>query len=251
MISGLFLKPLTQSFCTKGDRKIGSNRYEQHLKTMFLHQHPYEPFVPKGSTKLIVGTIPPPRFSIGKLFKEDVDFCYGSKYGLLWPLLDRIFQLNLSYENTCAAIEQRKFFLKKNKIGICDMVDHCRRDKIDASDLGMKHIQLRNLISVLKKNESVNTVLFMGGNSKNGPENLFRKHLKNSDLKLHLVSKHSPRHGRLNLESRSVDTYSLISPSSAANRSIGGNAHYKHQKSLNPEYSTLDFRVAQYKNYFV
>lgn len=218
---------------------------------MFLHRHPYPPFIPEGSTRLIVGTIPPPRFSLGKLFEDDVDFCYGSKYGLLWPLLERIFSLNLSYKNTNEAVEERKLFLKKNKIGICDLVDHCKRDKIDASDLGMRQIQVRDLISVIRENKNVHTLLFMGGNSKNGPEYLFRKHLQEDQLKLELVSKDSPRHGRINIDSRTVDTYSLISPSSAANRSIGGNAHYKHQKSLNPEYSTLDFRVAQYKNYFV
>ena len=85
---------------------------------MFLHQHPYPPFIPENATKLIVGTIPPPRFSSGDLFTEDVDFCYGSKFGLLWPILDRIFDLNLRYENTNQAILQRKKFLIQHKIGI-------------------------------------------------------------------------------------------------------------------------------------
>ena len=45
---------------------------------MFKHQHPYKPFIPEGTTKLIVGTLPPPRFSFGELKKDDVNFCYGS-----------------------------------------------------------------------------------------------------------------------------------------------------------------------------
>ena len=63
---------------------------------MFLHQHPYSPFIPEKANKLIVGTIPPPRFSSGNLFAEDVDFCYGSKYGLLWPILNKVFDLQLN-----------------------------------------------------------------------------------------------------------------------------------------------------------
>ena len=78
---------------------------------MFLHQHPYWPFIPKNATKLIVGTLPPPRFSQGLLLERDVNFCYGSRNGQLWPILDRIFDLNLKYETTDDAIIQRKEFL--------------------------------------------------------------------------------------------------------------------------------------------
>ena len=115
---------------------------------MFLHQHPYPPFIPENTTKLIVGTIPPPRFSTGELFSEDVDFCYGSKFGLLWPILDRIFELHLKYENTNQAIVQRKKFLAQNGIGICDVIESCTRGKIDASDAGMNQIKMRNIHSV-------------------------------------------------------------------------------------------------------
>ena len=45
---------------------------------MFLHKHPYPPFINQDTTKLIVGTLPPPRFSTRQLLEKDVDFCYGS-----------------------------------------------------------------------------------------------------------------------------------------------------------------------------
>ena len=66
---------------------------------MFIHQHPYEPFIKKDTTKLIVGTLPPPRFSTGNLLEKDVDFCYGSYYNSLWLYLDRIHNLKLNYDN--------------------------------------------------------------------------------------------------------------------------------------------------------
>ena len=112
---------------------------------MFFHKHPYEPFIPKGTTKLIVGTLPPPRFSEGELKEGDVRFCYGSRDGLLWPILDSIFQLNLKYETTQAAITARKEFLISRNIGVCDIVASSERAKIDASDLGMTNIKLRNI----------------------------------------------------------------------------------------------------------
>ena len=60
--------------------------------TIFIHNHPYEIFIPRGTAKIIIGTLPPPRFSLGKLKERDVDFCYGSCDGMLWPALEKIFK---------------------------------------------------------------------------------------------------------------------------------------------------------------
>ena len=199
---------------------------------MFFHKHPYAPFIFKGTEKLIVGTLPPPRFTTGELLEKDVDFCYGSYYNSLWLYIDKIHDLGLHFENTNDAIQQRKNFLIKHKIGVCDIVDSCERDKIDASDLGMQNIQLRNLISYLKQYPKVNTLLFTGGNSKNGPEYFFRKHLKEYDLKLELVSNKIPRIHQFELNKRIIRTVSLTSPSGSANRAIGSNPHYKKMKNL-------------------
>ena len=216
----------------------------------FVHQHPYPPFLPDNCQKLIVGTIPPPRFSTGELHEEDVDFCYGSKFGLLWPILERIFNMNLDCENTARAIEQRKHLLVRNRIGICDMVESCTRERMDASDLGMKDIRLRNLKKILTEHAGVKTLLFMGGNSKNGPEHLFRKHAKELDWAVRLVYSESPRINEVDLNGSKIQCVSLISPSSAANRAIGGHPVYKKMKSQDAAYTTLDFRLAQFSQFF-
>lgn len=218
---------------------------------MFFHKHPYEPFIFEDTEKLIVGTLPPPRFSTGELLEQDVDFCYGSYYNSLWLYLNKIHDLNLDFENTYTAIIQRKNFLRKHKIGVCDIVDSCTRDKIDASDLGMQNIQLRDLLGYLKKHPRIHTLLFTGGNSKNGPEYFFRKHLKDYNLKLELVSNDIPRAHQVRLENnRIVKTVSLTSPSGSANRAIGSNSIYKKRKLENPKYTTFDFRVDQYSGWF-
>ena len=132
---------------------------------MFIHKHPYKPFIKKDTKKLIVGTLPPPRFSTGKLLEKDVDFCYGSYYNSLWLFIDKIHNLNLRYDNSQEAIDQRKQFLIANKIGVCDIVESAEREKIDASDLGMRNIKLRDVISYLKVYPNIETILFTGGNS--------------------------------------------------------------------------------------
>lgn len=222
---------------------------------LFFHKHPYEPFLFDEATKLIVGTLPPPRFTTGELKVGDVNFCYGSRDGQLWPILDRSFGLNLKFETTIEAIEQRKQFLIARKIGICDIVQSAERTKVDASDIGMQNIKLRNLIFYLHEYPNVKTLLFTGGNSKNGPEYFFRQHLKQYQIKLEIINGKVPRIHQFILPSeknapRIIKTVSLTAPSGAANRAVGSLSTYKHMKAKNPSFNTLDFRVLQYAPFF-
>lgn len=220
---------------------------------MFLHSHPYPPFLFDDATKLIVGTLPPPRFTTRDLKEGDVDFCYGSRDGQLWRILNQIFGLNLKYETTSEAVKQRMDFLREQKIGICDIVQSAQRLKVDASDLGMRNVTLRNLIGYLYKYTKVEWLLFTGGNSKNGPEYFFRKHLKEHGLKLQLISEEIPRVHEFTLpgdSKRTIRTVSLTAPSGSANRAVGSFVSFKKIKAGNPQYTALQFRVDQYLPFF-
>nr|WP_321246790.1 uracil-DNA glycosylase family protein [uncultured Psychroserpens sp.] len=222
---------------------------------MFQHKHPYQPFIQKDTTKLIVGTLPPPRFTIGDLLEKDVNFCYGSYYNSLWLFIDKIHNLGLRYDHSQEAIDQRKNYLIQHKIGVCDIVDSAEREKIDASDIGMKNIKLRDVIGYLKQYPNIDTLLFTGGNSKNGPEYFFRKHIRDYNLKLQLVSNDTPRVHEFEIDvqtelSRRIKTVSLTSSSGAANISISRNPLYKQLKASNPKFNTFDFRVMQYREFF-
>ncbi len=241
-------------------------------QSIFLHRHPYRPFLFPEVNKLIVGTLPPPRFTTGELKEGDVDFCYGSRDGQLWKILDRIFQIGLRYESGAYAVEQRKKFLIQRSIGICDIVESAEREKIDATDMGMKNVELRDLIQVLYDYPEIHTLIFTGGNSKNGPEYFFRRLIKNYGLQLSVLSNHVPRIHELKLPvariSRSINrskvqesildqdgfrvvrTISLTAPSGSANRAVGSMKEYQEIKIKNPDYNTLDFRVEQYRPFF-
>lgn len=219
---------------------------------MFHHIHPYPPFIPENATKLIVGTLPPPRFTTGRLLEGDVDFCYGTRDGQLWLILDRIFDLDLKFETSEYAVRQRKDFLCQRGIGVCDMVASARRNTINASDIGLNDIELRDLVSILEEHPKIKTLLLTGGNSKNGPEYLLRRHLKSYNISLKSISKQVPRiHSFLLPETdRELRTVTLTAPSGSANRAVGSMKKYKEMKALDPNFSVIDFRVLQYRPFF-
>lgn len=223
------------------------------MSELFYHIHPYEPYIPSTATKLIVGTLPPPRFTTGELKEGDVDFCYGSRDGQLWQILDKLFQLNLKYETTTEAVKQRERFLIEHGIGICDMVAGAKREKIDASDIGLMDAELRDLIKIISENPKIDTLLFTGGNSKNGPEYFFRKHIASYDIKMKCIQNYMPRIHQFKLphDHRVIKTVSLLAPSGAANRAMGSLKEYKKMKAKNPKLTAIDFRVAQYRPFFL
>lgn len=169
---------------------------------------------------------------------------------MLWPVLDSIFTLSLRFDNSRKAVKERKEFLQREHIGICDIVASCKRRKIDASDLGMHDISQRDILLQLRMHPSITTIIFTGGNSKNGPEYLFRKQLKENGLALICTDAMIPRKHTFFYGQRNLTTVSLTSPSNAANRAIGSTTHYKERKAANPGYTTFDFRVEQYRQVF-
>ena len=219
---------------------------------MFLHTHPYPPFLFPEAEKLIVGTLPPPRFTTGELKDGDVHFCYGSRDGQLWPILDRLFDLQLEYADTARAVEQRQHFLRSRRIGVCDIVESAQREKIDATDLGMQSVTFRNILGLLEEYPAVHTLLFTGGNSRNRPEYFMRKVLKAACIPIESLDEKVPRQNRFQLpfSGRWIKTVSLTAPSGSANRAVGSMAEYKKRKAADPHYTTLDFRVDQYRPFF-
>ncbi|MGB2342109.1 MAG: hypothetical protein ACPH57_05645 [Flavobacteriaceae bacterium] len=115
----------------------------------------------------------------------------------------------------------------------------------------MQDVQLRYILFILKQHPKVETLIFTGGNSKNGPEYFFRKILKNAKIPFNCLNNDVPRVHQFSWAGRNIIIYSLTAPSGTANRAIGSMIAYKKAKQLNPNYNTLDFRVEQYGSVFL
>lgn len=128
--------------------------------------HPYEPFIPKGATKLIIGTMPPRRFCIpgGKLYENDVLFYYGSKDNNFWNIVSNVFGAQISFDNSKESIDQRKALLEEHGIGITDIVNSCYHVDGHSTDDKLANETFKDVMSLLKNNPDIEQLIYTGTN---------------------------------------------------------------------------------------
>lgn len=128
--------------------------------------HPYPPFIPAHSTKLILGSIPPHRFCkdqngkvFGNLHPQDVDFYYGSYQNHFWKILQEVFPIQFEFTLSDKAIQQRKDFLTSQKIAMFDVVKSCKRVNNRSSDKDLFEVEWMDIKSLLQTNPNIQTIL--------------------------------------------------------------------------------------------
>ena len=180
--------------------------------------HPFEPFIPEAATKLIIGTIPPSRFCKipQELSPEDVNFYYGSKDNEFWPLIQTIFNKDFKYENSIAAIEQRKALLTEVSIGITDIVEECFRTDNGSSDKSLKIIKYKDLKSLLVNNSDIKTLIYTSEFVKTQVNSYF--HTYHS-----IIDKDNKKRQTVMIEKKPYNVRILYSPSPQALRNMGEN----------------------------
>lgn len=116
-----------------------------------IETHPFPTLITQKTRTLIVGTFPPPRFSLGEhekqLHENDIPWYYGSRSNLFWRLLELVygFDLNLKDKDKNAVVERLKNLLLVQKLGITDIVETARRLRPSASDGDLKPLSYREV----------------------------------------------------------------------------------------------------------
>ena len=124
--------------------------------------HPYEPFIPQGADRLIIGTIPPYRFCRrdGVLLDGDVDFYYGSRSNYFWHLMSDVSGVPLEYADSDAAVEERKRLLRRLHTGITDIVESCTHRDGRSDDASLCDIERRNIAGLLSRYPSIDELIY-------------------------------------------------------------------------------------------
>lgn len=188
-----------------------------------LEDHPYKPFIPCGSTKLIVGNFPIGKFSNPARFHEqkegEMDFYYGGAANRLWSLLGASFNVELD------DIKSIKTFLEDHHFALADILLSCRRLNGSALDTALYdktyNYELKNIIEDKNFKELIFT-------SKHVYRE-FKKHIGKFPDKKHIV---------------------LISPSPTAARGLARNKEYLALREQNPHFTIQEFRLMKYRQVF-
>jgi G:T/U-mismatch repair DNA glycosylase len=187
--------------------------------------HPFEPFVPTSVKKLIIGTTPPERFCGNEPLKNDeVNFYYGSNDNGFWKILNEIFNKNLSFANTLEAIEERKLLLTDLGIGITDIVAECIHEGGKSSDNDLKEIKHKDLSTLLKTNESIDTLIYTSE---------FVKKQINQYLgskAYHIIDAVDKKKQKITINGKIYNVVILYSPSRNALRNMGENGKNKRKE---------------------
>lgn len=101
--------------------------------------HPLEPLYNEDSKILILGSFP-------SVKTREYGFFYGHPQNRFWPLMERLFQEELSLD-----IAERRDFLLKHKIAMFDSIYQC--DIIGSSDASIKNVVPSNLSEVFSTAE--------------------------------------------------------------------------------------------------
>lgn len=183
--------------------------------------HPYAPYIPKNSTKLIIGTIAPYRFckTPQKLYHDDVNFYYGSHDNTFWHLISQASntEIELEYKNTKNAIKQRKYLLNTLNTGITDIVEICIHNNKHSDDNSLDILKLKPLDKLLSQNNCKNIETFIY------TSNFVIRQMNNfADKKRHESwSDNSRKQGTVTINRKKYKVIVLYSPSPLALIGLG------------------------------
>ncbi|MCR4670196.1 MAG: hypothetical protein K5643_03315 [Saccharofermentans sp.] len=194
--------------------------------------HPYEPFIPQGADKLIIGTTPPYRFCVEphELYDGDVDFYYGSRSNGFWSLIGEATGETFDHENTEKAIAQRKDFLAKRGMGITDIVGRCIHNNGNSDDGSLKDITPKPIGELLANHPGINTLIYTGRSGGiNSVMNLMNRYTADK----HRHSKTDlPEEKRVTIGGRDYRVILLYSPSPNALRSVSKETRLEQYKRV-------------------
>lgn len=190
--------------------------------------HPYDPYIPNGVTKLIVGTIPPARFCVQgekELYPNDVDFYYGSKDNGFWDLIGEVAGVKLHHENSEKAIEERKALLDSLKIGITDIIESCIHKGGRSDDKSLEIISRKPLDDLLLQYPEIDTLIYTSRFVASQMNHV-------ADKTYHSWSKENKQKGTILINGRLYNVNILYSPSPNALRKVSASNRLAQYKTV-------------------
>jgi len=205
----------------------------------WLVDHP----IKQDAKYLILGTHPPMPYC-GKL-----EFYYGNM-SEFWRFLDLIYPGNKLYTNGCPEEEDITKFLDSYSFSITDMVYKTDVKKF-STDKELGNISPKDLNPFLKvwlEKSDVEKIYFTSFSGENSAKSLFKKWFRSTYGRVCRISAFPLN--KIEINSRTIETVDLYSPSPTARRGLPHSQAYKNwsKKYKRPE-DYDGFRLYWYEKY--
>ena len=151
-------------------------------------------FINDDSRYLILGSLP-------SVKSREEQFYYAHKRNRFFAVLSNVYG-----ENEPLTIEERKAFLKRNKIALYDVIYEC--DIHGSSDSSIKNAKVIDIKDILKKNPNIKVIAINGGKAKS----LFNKYLLKvvpKDIEIIYLPSTSPANAKTSLNDL-IEAYSVL-----------------------------------------
>ena len=172
--------------------------------------HPWKWYVPNNSKTLIIGTFPPVKRN------WSYHFFYPNKQNLVWSVMSRLANKELTYFSGEAAVEERKQILELLKVAVTDMGFEIARKGDNSLD---ENLTAMDIFEILKENLSINKIVFTSSSGTVSASKWFVHYLKIKNMNFKFPKGLKPLRSQFQFEERIIQLVILYSPSRrAANR---------------------------------
>jgi len=185
-----------------------------------LEKHPFGgPYIPHGSTHLVIGTFP--TYWKNRLFR----FYYSGVGNMFWRVIDKVFMHKFYYHLKGKAAKERKEFLDHSKFGIMDMHHICYRRNKESQDHNLYPVILTDIHEILENNPKVTDLIFTSRTDGVGALGLFNNYLIQRGKQALILHKDDDglRFGDYKLNGKNYEVWVPYSPSesSEASKKLG------------------------------
>lgn len=172
-----------------------------------IETHPFESFVPKGATHLILGSFP----THERNWKFNAH--YPGRANFFWRMLSQIYSHPFIHTHGPEAAKERRALCTEKGIAISDTIYKVRRKvAMSSKDSDLEVIEKMDIVGILRKNPSMHTIILTGSSGKVSALSVLLAHLQEQGIPIKL-NETKPVTGSFMLQKRLIEVFVLYSTS--------------------------------------
>lgn len=172
-----------------------------------IETYPFENFIPKGATHLILGSFPTHK----RNWKFEAH--YPGRANFFWRMLSEIYNYPLNHNRGPEAAKERHALCTAKGIALSDTIYRVRRKvALSSKDSDLEVIEKMDIAGLLRKNASIHTIILTGSSGKVSALSVLLEHLKEQQIPVKL-NETKPVTGTFYIQNRLIEVFVLYSTS--------------------------------------